>query len=77
MEPVLIDAYLRCRGQFGCSVDALLCSPEQRGAFLAYARQALGEAPEEELLRGLVNLRKRSKLPTDKGGGVAVAGAGR
>ena len=63
-DQAIIDAYLQTQKRFFGSVDALLCSPDQRDYFLERCRQTLGQLPESALLTRLVNLRKRSKLPT-------------
>jgi hypothetical protein len=63
-DQVIIDAYLHTKKRFLGSVDNLLCWPEQRAYFLERCRDTLGDIPEPTLLTRLVNLRKRSKLPT-------------
>ncbi len=61
----IIAAYLQCRRRYRSSVDTILCEPDQREFFLGVARAALGDVAEPALLRLLLNLRKRSKLPTE------------
>ena len=64
MEPILINVYADMNKRLGCSTDDIACDPE----FLHRCRRSLGsERPEKELLRGLANLRKRSKLPRSTG----------
>ncbi|HEY1189884.1 MAG TPA: hypothetical protein VGE74_19700 [Gemmata sp.] len=65
MEPVLIAAYkemLRAHPN-ECSVDRILEDPEFRGEFLGRVRGSAAQHTEFNVLRGLNNLRKRSKLP--------------
>lgn len=65
MEPVLIDAYtqmLKTRPN-RCSVDLILEDPALRVEFLNLVRAAAVQQPEFEILHGLHNLRKKSKLP--------------
>lgn len=69
MEPVLIASYramLRAHPD-GCSVDRILEDPELRGEFLGLVRSRAGDQPEFDVLHGLSNLRKRSKLPRRAG----------
>lgn len=66
MEPVLIAAYTRLARSHGCSVDAILESPELRSEFLTEVRRSLGDLPEQQLLHGLTTLRKRSRLPRSR-----------
>lgn len=64
MEPVLIDAYRRMlAANPRCSVDRILEDPEFRGAFLNAVWPDAGERSEFDILHGLNNLRKKSKLP--------------
>lgn len=63
-DQAIIDAYLHTQKRFLGSVDSLLCCPQQRAYFLDRCRGTLGDLPEPTLLTRLVNLRKRSKLPT-------------
>jgi hypothetical protein len=65
-DDVLIDVYGQMLRTRGCSVDELLCDPEDRTAFLTEVRRQLGDIPESDLLRRIVNLRKRSKLPRSR-----------
>ncbi len=65
MEPILIAAYsqlLRSRPVL-CSVDRILEDPELRGEFLGLVTSAIPGRTEFEILHGLSNLRKQSKLP--------------
>ena len=64
MAPVLIAVYADMNERLGCSTDDIAFDPDYRTEFLTRCRQSLGsDRPEKELLRGLANLRKRSKLP--------------
>lgn len=65
-DDVLIDVYSQMLQTRGCSVDKLLCDPEDRTVFLNEVRRQLGEIPEIDLLQRIVNLRKRSKLPRSR-----------
>ena len=65
MEPVLIDAYramLDAHAQC-CSVDRILEDPELRSEFLGRVRAGAIERTERDILHGLNNLRKQSRLP--------------
>jgi hypothetical protein len=66
MEPVLIARYAEMLKTHPtkCSVDRILEDPEMRNEYLTLVRSSTGDKPEFEILRGLNNLRKRSKLPT-------------
>jgi len=65
MEPILVAAYaaLLAERPHECSVDRILEDPAFRGLFLARVRASAADRTEFEILRGLNNLRKRSKLP--------------
>jgi hypothetical protein len=64
MEPVLIAAYRHMlMAHDPCSVDRILEDPELRGDYLALVRAGAVERPERDILHGLSNLRKKSKLP--------------
>lgn len=65
MEPVLIASYrvmLKAHPD-GCSVDRILEDPALRVEFLGLVRAGAADAAEFDVLHGLSNLRKRSKLP--------------
>ena len=67
MEPVLISVCTDMRRRDGCSADAIMCDPILRTEFLRRCREALGsDRPEKELLKGLANLRRKSKLPRSR-----------
>lgn len=64
MEPILIHVYADMNKRLGCSTDDIAFDSQYRTEFLDRCRRLLGsERPEKELLRGLADLRKRSKLP--------------
>ena len=65
MEPVLIAVYHRMllANPNHCSVDRILEDPEMRGEFLAGVRASGVAEREYDVLHGLHNLRKKSKLP--------------
>jgi hypothetical protein len=50
----------------GCSVDAILETPELREEYLAHLRQRVGNLPEQTLLHALTTMRKWSKLPRSR-----------
>ncbi len=69
MDPVLIAVYGEMLPSFaqlhakGDLVDRILEDPAYRGEFLARVRVAQVQEPEYDILHGLHNLRKWSKLP--------------
>ena len=64
MDPVLIAVYSDMVARLHCTTDDIFHEPAYRNEFLALCRQSLGsDQAEPELLKGLSNLRKRSKLP--------------
>lgn len=65
MEPVLISVYREMLKAHAarCSVDRILCDPNLRTEYLDLVRARAGERHEFDILQGLHNLRKRSKLP--------------
>lgn len=65
-DNVLVEVYGQLLQTRGCSVDKLLCDPEDRAEFLTQVRERLGDIPETDLLQRIVNLRKRSKLPRSR-----------
>lgn len=65
MEPILIASYrvmLKAHPHH-CTVDRILCDPELRTEFLGLVRARAGQRREFDVLHGLNNLRKRSRLP--------------
>lgn len=65
MEPILIASYrvmLKTHPK-RCSVDRILCDPNLRNEYLNLVRDRAGERREFDVLQGLSNLRKRSRLP--------------
>ena len=65
MEPVLIASYqqmLKTHAQ-DCSVDRILEDPNLRGEFIGLVQASAINRPEYDILHGLNNLRKKSKLP--------------
>ena len=65
MEPVLISVYTDMARRLHCTSDDILHDPSYRNEFLSLCRRSLGsDRAEPELLKGLSNLRKRSKLRT-------------
>lgn len=62
-DSFLIEVYRRVNRALSCSVDGILTTPKHRERFLQEARQFVGDLSERELLRRLINLRKRSRLP--------------
>jgi hypothetical protein len=64
MDPVLIAAYREMLStHHRCSVDRILEEPELRSEFLGIVRRSAYGWVEGEVLHGLNNLRKKSKLP--------------
>ena len=63
MQPIVISVYTRLLRCCSVSVDDILVVPALRERFLNESRLVLGDVPESDLLRCLINLRKRSKLP--------------
>lgn len=65
MEPVLIEKYCEMLKSYptDCSVDRILEDPNLRSEFLTRVRTAQVHETEYEILHGLHNLRKKSKLP--------------
>jgi len=64
MEPVLISVYTDMARRLHCTTDDIVCDPRYRDEFLSLCRKSLGsDRAEPDLLKGLSNLRKRSKLP--------------
>ncbi len=67
MEPILISVYTDMCRRFGCSADEIICDPDMRAEFLRGCWVSLGsERPEKEILKGLANLRRKSKLPRSR-----------
>ena len=67
MDTVLVDAYCSMVKRHHCTTDDILCDPERRTEFLSECWRILGEDKKEnDLLRRLSNLRKRSKLPRSR-----------
>ncbi len=63
MDTVLIEVYRDMLHAYGCIADDILCQPALRQEFLNKSRSILiGDRPEYDLLKRLVNLRKNSKL---------------
>ncbi len=58
----LRDAWRMFRREHQRSVDRMVCDPELRSHFLADAMPLTGARDEEELLWGLVRLRKSKSL---------------
>jgi hypothetical protein len=56
----IVTAYISFRDEFGASADSILVNPSLREGFLERHRK---EVDEEPILRRLLNLRKRSRLP--------------
>lgn len=65
MEPILIASYrvMLKSHPHRCTVDRILCDPELRTEFLSLVRARAGQRREFDVLHGLNNLRKRSRLP--------------
>jgi hypothetical protein len=62
-ENQLVATYASFRSESGATADSILVNPLLRTRFLECVRQQLGEFEEEPVLRKLLNLRKRSRLP--------------
>lgn len=60
----LRDTWVMFQREHGCSIDKMLCDPELRGEFLSAARQATCCEDEQQILWGLVALRKKKLLPS-------------
>jgi hypothetical protein len=65
-NPALRELWREFRKQHYCSIERMLCRPSLRSAFLAQARHRLPSHAEEELLWGVLNLR-RSSIQTGQG----------
>ena len=63
MNEPLLDSWASFQKEHRCSVDRMLCRPRLRDAFLDAARLATRTEDEEQLLWGVVNLRKQKALP--------------
>ncbi len=67
MQPLddeqLVSTYTSFRDGTGASADTILVNPTLRNRFLEMLRQRRVEADEEQVLRRLLNLRKRQRLP--------------
>lgn len=61
-DNILTDVYNEFAVSHACFLDGILCDPGLRESFLQEIRARVGDAPEAELLRRLVNLRKCGKL---------------
>lgn len=65
MNPTqLRDVWLEFQVLHRCSLDRMLCNPAMRQAFLMAAREATQCEDEEQLLWGLVGMRKNKTLPS-------------
>jgi hypothetical protein len=62
-ESQLVAAYTSFLSESGATADSILVNPLLRTRFLNRVRQQLGEVEEESVLRKLLNLRKKSRLP--------------
>jgi hypothetical protein len=62
-DELLVATFTSFRIETGASADTVLINPVLRHRFLELVRQQLGEAEEEPVLRRLLNLRKRQRLP--------------
>jgi hypothetical protein len=62
-ETQLLAAYSSFRLESAATADSILVNPLLRARFLERVRQRVGEVEEEAVLRKLLNLRKRSRLP--------------
>jgi hypothetical protein len=58
----LVTTYTSFRDETGASADSILVNPILRNRFLDVVRQQSGEVEEEQVLRHLLNLRKRKRL---------------
>ena len=65
-DKTLTDAYNEFAISRSCTLDGILCDPGLRESFLQELRARGGDAPESELLRRLMNLRKRGGLARKK-----------
>ena len=65
MEPILIASYAQMLKDHPgeCSVDRILEDPVMRTEFLGLVLPAVAGSSEFDVLHGLNNLRKKSKLP--------------
>jgi hypothetical protein len=63
VQRLLIDVFTQMLATRLCSVDQILVDPILRSEFLHNAWASLPDRSERELLRGLVRLRRRGKLP--------------
>lgn len=65
-DDTLTEIYNRFATAHDCFLDGILCDPDLREPFLKDIRTKVGEAPEGDLLRRLVYLRKRGRLARQK-----------
>ena len=65
MEPVLVAGYTQMLKVHhrACSVDRILEHPDLRNEFLGLVRKGSPDSSEFDILHGLHNLRKKSRLP--------------
>ncbi len=66
MDPVLIACYTQMLNAHQCTVDDILEDPDLRSEFLCLVRASITDRTEREILHGITNLRKRSRLPKSK-----------
>ena len=66
MNEAVIQAFVILNTRHPASADDILIDPDLRSEFLALTRQQAGPLQEDQVLRCLLNLRKRSKLPRSR-----------
>jgi hypothetical protein len=66
MDQAVIQAFTLLNARHPASADDILINPDLRTEFVNLARQEAGPVSEEQALRCLLNLRKRTKLPRSR-----------
>jgi hypothetical protein len=66
-DSTLIEVYGRMLAEHRATVDDILIESTLRNDFVGRCQHLLGDVPEARLLRRLLTLRKRRRLPTSRG----------
>jgi hypothetical protein len=64
MDEVIRETYARFSQDHDCSADDIACCPVLRTQFVAIIQSHRPDTTEEVILRRLLYLRKKSRLPT-------------